>query len=87
VTPKEEQNIIKLKKKHIRYGKEKIARLYQDEYRERISSWKVQRVIEKHKLYYHPIKTAKIKRKRQRPEEEKDHRTSKETISGFSDLL
>ena len=71
VTSKEEQNIIKLKKKRIRYGKEKIARLYQDEYQEKISSWKVQRVIEKHKLYYHPAKTAKIKVKRKRAQKKK----------------
>jgi transposase InsO family protein len=38
---------------------------------ERISSWKVQRVIEKHKLYHHPQKTAKIRRKRQRSQKKK----------------
>lgn len=32
---------------------------------------KVQRVIEKHQLYYHPIKTAKIKRKRQKAQKKK----------------
>lgn len=71
VTPLEEQRIIKLKKERIRYGKMKIVKLYQEEFGEIISSWKVQRVIEAHKLYYHPIKTAKIKRKRQRAQKKK----------------
>jgi len=66
ISPEQEQRIIKLKKARIRWGKEKIAILYKNEYGEKISSWKVQRVIEKHKLYYHPLKTARIKRKRQR---------------------
>jgi len=36
------------------------------DYIERISSWKIQKVIEKYRLYYHPQKTAKIAKKRQR---------------------
>ncbi|HIE29836.1 TPA: hypothetical protein EYP66_21410 [Candidatus Poribacteria bacterium] len=79
VTPTEEQRIITLKKQYIRtlkkqyirWGKKKIALLYQQEYEQDISSWKVQRVIEKHKLYYHPQKTAKIRRKRQRAQSKK----------------
>ena len=71
VTPTQEIRIIQLKKQYIRWGKEKIKIIYQQEYKEEISSWKVQRVIEKHKLYYHPVKTAKIKRKRQRAQKKK----------------
>ncbi len=71
VSPTQEQRIIGLKKQHIRWGKEKIAIIYQQAFNEQISSWKVQRVIEKHKLYYHPIKTAKIKKKRQRAQKKK----------------
>lgn len=66
VTPLEEQRIIQLKKQYIRYGKEKIAVIYQQTFNEKITSWKAQRVIEKHSLYYHPVKTARIKRKRQK---------------------
>lgn len=66
VTPTQEQRIIRLKEQYIRWGKEKIKILYQQEYKEQISSWKVQRVIERRKLYYHPQRTAKIRRKRQR---------------------
>ena len=71
ITPLQEHRIIQLRKKRIRYGKMKIAKLYHDEYGETISSWKVQRVIEKRKLYYNPIKTAKIRKKRQRSQNKK----------------
>lgn len=71
VTPTQEWRIIQLKKKYIRWGKAKIAIIYEQEYNEKISSWKVQRVIEKRKLYYHPKRTAKIRRKRQRAQKKK----------------
>lgn len=64
ITPLEEQRIIKLRKKWIRYGKIKLKIKYQQEYGEEISSWKIQKVIEKYKLYYHPVKTARINRKK-----------------------
>lgn len=50
----QELRIIALRRAHIRYGKEKLKILYQEQYGEPISSWKIQRVIEKHSLYYHP---------------------------------
>jgi len=62
----QETRIIDLRKKYIRYGKIKLAKLYKQEYGEYISSWHVQKVIEKYKLYANPIKTARISRKRQR---------------------
>lgn len=84
VAPLEEQRIIELKKKKIRWGKIKIAWLYKEEFGEIISSWKVQRVIEFHKLYYHPVKTAKIKRKRQRAQKKKKiTELSKKQFPGF----
>lgn len=84
VTRQEEQRVIELKKERIRYGKEKIARIYKERFGEKISSWKVQRIIEKHKLYYHPEKTAKIKRKRQRAQKKKRiTELSKKQYPGF----
>jgi hypothetical protein len=56
--------ILDLRKKHIRYGKEKPKRLYQEIHQEPISSWKIQRAIEKHNLYYNPIKTEKLRKRR-----------------------
>ena len=71
ITPLQEQNIIKLRKKYIRRSARKLVFDYQRIYRERISSWKIQKVIEKYKLYYHPEKRAKRARKRKRTLKEK----------------
>lgn len=43
--------IIKLRKKHLKYGKMKLKRRYLKEYGEEISSWKIQKVIESENLY------------------------------------
>ncbi len=61
-----ELRIVALKREHIRYGKVKIATLYATRYGEPVSTWKVQKVIEAHRLYYHPAKQARVNRKRQR---------------------
>lgn len=66
ITPEQEMRIVALRKQYLRYGKEKLAIIYQTLYQEKVSSWKIQKVIEKYKLYYHPQKTAKIARKRKR---------------------
>jgi len=71
ITPLEEQRIIELRKEHIRYGKMKLKRMYFDLYRQEISSWKIQRVIQEKNLYFNPVKTAKIKRKRQKSQQKK----------------
>lgn len=64
VSRTEEFRILALRRQHLRYGKEKLRVLYQRAYQESISSWKIQRVIEKHQLYYHPSKTLKLRKKR-----------------------
>lgn len=71
ITQEQEMRIVKLRKERIKYGKMKIAKLYQEEYGEEISSWKVQRVIELYKLYHHPQKTAKTTRKRLKAQKKK----------------
>jgi len=60
ITTEEEVRIISLRKKYIRLGKMKLKRIYENEYKEKISSWKIQRVIEAHKLYYSPEKAKKL---------------------------
>jgi transposase InsO family protein len=60
----EEYRIVILRKRHIRWGKKKIAVLYKRIYGQTISSWKVQKVIEKYQLYYHPKKAFKQRKKR-----------------------
>ena len=60
----QELRIISLRRQYIRYGKEKLNRIYETTYGEPISAWKIQRVIEKHHLYYSTIKTLKLRKKR-----------------------
>lgn len=71
VSGTQELRIVGLRKAHIRYGKEKLKHIYEDQYHESISSWKIQRVIEKHDLYYHPARTAKLRLRRKRNQSKK----------------
>ena len=64
VSRMEEFRVLRLRKAHIRYGKMKLKILYEKEYGTPISSWKIQRVIEKHGLYFHPKRTEALRRKR-----------------------
>jgi len=66
VSREEERRILFLRTRYIRYGKMKIAVIYQSTYKETISSWKIQRVIEKHGLYFHPKKNSRTQAKRAR---------------------
>ena len=71
ITPVEEQRIIDLRKQYLHYGKIKLKKRYQKIYQETISSWKVQRIIIKYKLYRNPAKTARIVNKRKRAQKKK----------------
>jgi len=72
VTPKEEDQIIKLRKKHLMYGKVKLKKLYQKEHGETISTWKIERVIKKHQLYPEPGEHQKqLNRKKRRDKRSK----------------
>lgn len=71
ITVVQEQRIITLRKQHIRWGKEKLAVVYEEEYKEKISSWKIQKVIETYNLYYNPQKTQKNRIKRHRSKKKK----------------
>ena len=71
ITPLEEQRIVALRQKRIRYGKMKLAAIYKTTYGEKISSWKVQRVIEVYKLYYNPVKTARTAQRRKKGQKKK----------------
>jgi len=58
--------VVELRKQYIRYGKLKLLKLYQDRHPDdpAISGWKIQCIIQRAKLYYHPQKQARINRKR-----------------------
>ena len=66
ITEQEETRIVLLRKEHLRWGKEKIALVYAGKYRSSISAWKVQKTIEKYRLYYNPRKNQRIQTKRAR---------------------
>lgn len=84
ISSEQEMRVVGLRKQHLRYGKEKLSRIYQSTYGENISCWKIQKTIEKYRIYYHPKKTEAIRRKRQRSQNKKRITELKQKkISGF----
>jgi putative transposase len=72
VTPTEEKQIIEIRKDNLVYGKVKLKILYQNKYQEEISTWKIERVIRKHKLYPQPGEYQKqLNRKKRRDKRSK----------------
>lgn len=63
VTRIQEFRILHIRRLHMRYGKMKLRVIYEKTYGEKISSWAIQRVIEKHKLYPPKKKPARGKKK------------------------
>jgi len=66
VTLIQEERIRRLRKRYPYYGKKKLKVLYEKEYSEGISTWKIERVIRRHKLYPDQKKAEKTARKRAR---------------------
>lgn len=60
------ERFLSLRREHIRYGKMKLLFLYHEAYPidQEISAWKIQCMILRSGLYYHPKKQARINRKR-----------------------
>jgi len=56
VSKEEESNITDLRKRNLELGKKKLQVLYQKEYGEYISTWKIERVTRKHNLYPDKVK-------------------------------
>ena len=71
ITQQEEVRIVDLRRTYLRYGKEKLSRIYATRYGSSLSAWKVQKTIEKHRLYYHPAKNARTQAKRRRAQKKK----------------
>lgn len=69
VTGEEEANITDLRKRNLEYGKKKLQVLYQKEYGEYISTWKIEKVVRRHNLYPDKVKHQYQveKRKNQKP--------------------
>lgn len=80
----EEFRILALRRQHLRYGKMKLAVLYKQTYGAPVSSWKMQRVIEKHGLYFHPQRTLLLRKKRKANQPKKRiTELKKEVRTGF----
>jgi transposase InsO family protein len=71
ITPEQERRVVALRKKHIKWGKIKLVVLYRKQYKEEISSWKIQYTIQKHNLYHNPVKNKKLQNKRKRNQSKK----------------
>jgi hypothetical protein len=71
ITHKQEKRIIELRKQFPVYDKMKFALKYKLKYGEEISSWKVQKIIEKYKLYRRSKKASRIRAKRKRTQKKK----------------
>ena len=67
------ERIVLLRKKHIRYGKVKLLKLYQKSYPDdkKISSWKIQCIIEISGIYYNAKKQSRANKKRQKAQQKK----------------
>ena len=67
-TPKQYIRFVKLRRAYIRYGKVKLLIKYQQAYPEdmSISLWNIQCMLIRSGIYYHPVKQARINRKRGR---------------------
>ena len=64
VTQEEEQRVIALREKHLAWGKQKLKIMYEREYGETISTWKIERVVRKHHLYPDPREHQKRAKRR-----------------------
>ncbi len=70
----QERRIVLLRTKHLRWGKMKLQRRYIREYREYISSWKIQRVIEEKKLYFDKTQIQKAAKRRKQAQKHQKKR-------------
>jgi transposase InsO family protein len=71
ITGEEEMRVVALRRAYLRYGKEKLARIYKDCYGLTISAWKIQKTIERYDLYFHPAKNARTQAKRRKAQKKK----------------
>lgn len=66
ITILQEERIRGLRKRYPHYGKKKLKVLYEKEYSEKVSTWKIERVIRRYKLYPDRKKAEDTARKRSR---------------------
>lgn len=84
VTEEEENQVISIRKAHIKWGKEKLKREYKKVYREDISTNKIQKIINKHNLFPDPVShKKKLKRRVKRRVKTYIHTFEKKKELGF----
>ncbi len=66
VTAVQEYRIKELRTKHMHWGKKKLKVLYQREFSEEISTWKIERVLRKHQLFPRPSDKLKLDLKKKK---------------------
>ena len=71
ITSVQEQRVINLRKTHLYWGKKKLAIIYFKTYQKKISSWKIQKTIEKYHLYPNPKRNQRIQSKRLKAQRKK----------------
>lgn len=64
ITLEQETNIKQLRRQYPVLGKIKLAKLYQQDYGQTISSWQIQRTIQKYRLYFDQTRAQKIRTKK-----------------------
>lgn len=85
VTFKEEERIISLRKEtKCKYGKAKMKKMYFDRYAQVISTWKIERVVRKHKLYRkRTIEKIQTEAKRKKRKKKSIHDVVRKNDFGF----
>ncbi|TAL59885.1 MAG: helix-turn-helix domain-containing protein, partial [Bacteroidetes bacterium] len=63
-----------LRRKHMRWGKMKLRKIYFKTYGEYVSSWKIQKVIEEEHLYFDKVKHKKEQRRRKQAQKQQKRR-------------
>lgn len=63
ITLEQRLKVRSLRKSHLKYGKMKLTGLYFKEYQEKISSWKIQKVIEEDGLYPNRQRASNLRKK------------------------
>lgn len=87
VTEAEERRVKILRQSYIKYGKKKLRILYNQDYGEDISTWKIERVVRKHNLYPDPEEHKKKLRKSKRQETKPKKRIKDLLETGYQGTL
>lgn len=87
ITSLEEQRAIKLRRAHMYWGKMKLARIYEKEYGEKISGWKIQYTVRNFRMYPNPKRNVRIQAKRKRAHRKKRITELKRKLPAMGCLL